>query len=314
VNEREAQEALLIGEALGLDITVQGAGDDGNIRLLVLDGINAPRRISAFSVFTERYGSLEMVMAEQAAAGAELEMDEATAAALAESMLGLSAAHNGDEVAPVSVLPDTPNRVRHALGLALDAEWDHGRERSLMDAMIDLEAFVPDSDVPAPGGPVDRDVLRDVGNRQTAAIVAITGVNGWRPRDGVPAAIGSADRAFRLAISSQAGYTASGVPAMFLGLLTTGIVALIAVVVAVVSSTSLLAAVGATVLGLVAAVAVLEPAARLGRTYAAANYLDRNTPAGRRAHRLMRVVWQLPAIAAVARAAAGFTIAALLLG
>ena len=313
MNDREAQEALAIGEALGLDITVQKTAVEGNVRLLVFDGINAPRRIARFPVFTERYGTLEAARAQSAAVAAELEMDVATRTAIAESMLVVAAAFDGQQVAPISALPDTPNRVRHALRLAFDAESDPQRERMLMDAMVDVEAFVPDDLVPVPGDTAAREALGLVGDGQTAAIVAITGVNGWRARDGVPARIGQADRALRLAVSNQAGYTASGMPAMFLGLVATGIVTLVAIVVALVLNTSLWAVAAATAAGLIAAIAVLNPASRLARAYAPADYLDRSTPGGRRAHRFMAVVWPLPAIAAVAGGAAGFAIAAVLL-
>jgi hypothetical protein len=311
MNDREAQEALAIGEILGLDITVQKTADD-NVRLMVFDGINAPRRITRFPVFTERYGTLEAASAGRAALTAELEMDAATAAAIADSTLATAAAFEGQRVAPISALPDTANRVRHALRLALEEASDPLRERRLRDALIDVEAFVPDDLVPAPGDAPTRDVLGLVGEAQTAAIVAITGVHGWRAQGGVPAAIGQADRALRTAISNQAGYTASGAPAMFLGLFATGIVTVIALVVALVSSTGLDAVVAAAVGGIVAAVVVLGPAARLASAYAPADYLDRSTPRGRRAHRVMAVVWQLPAIAAAAGGAAGFAIAAVL--
>ena len=290
MNDREAQEALAIGEALGLDISVQKTAVDGDVRLLVFDRINGPRSIARFAFFTERYGTLEAVRAESVAAAAELVMDVATTAAIAESMLVIAAAFDGQQVAPISALPDTPNRVRNALRLAFDAESDPRRERRLMDAMVDIEAFVPDDLVPAPGETAAGEVLRLVGDGQTAAIVAITGVNGWRARGGVPARIGQADRALRLAISNQAGYTASGVPAMFLGLVATGIVTLVAIVVALVSSTSLWAVGAATAAGLIAAIAVLHPASRLASAYAAADYLDRSTPGGRRARRVMAIV------------------------
>ena len=310
MNVDEAQEALAVGELLGLEITVQKAAVDGSVRLMVFDGINAPRRIARFSVFTERYGTLEAGKAESAAVAAELAMDDATTAAIAESMLAVAATFDGQQVAPISALPDTLNRVRHALRVAYEAESDPRRERRLMEAMVDVEAFLPDDLVPAQGDPAAREALRLVGDAQTAAIVAITGVNGWRARDGVPARIGQADRALRLAISNQAGYTASGVPAMLLGLVATGIATVVAIVVALVTSTSLGAVAAALVAGLIAAIAVLGPAARLARRYAGADYLDRSTPAGSRAHRIMSVVWQLPAIAAVAGAAAGFAIGA----
>jgi len=313
MDEREAEEALAIGELCGLDITIQPTAVHGNVRLLVFDGINAPRRIARFSVFTARYGTLHKARAERAAVAAELDMDDTTTAAIAESMHGIVAAFDGQQVAPISALPDTPNRVRHALRLALADQSDSSRERRLMEALVDIEAFVPDDVVPARGDAATREALRLVADGQTEAIVAITGVNGWRARDGVPARIGHADRALRLAISSQAGYTASGVPAMFLGLAATAMVTLVSIVIALVSSTSLGAIAAATAGGLIGAIAVLGPASRLAKAYAGADYLDRSTPGGRRAHRLMNVVWQLPAIGAVAGGAAGFAIAVTLL-
>ena len=312
MNDREVQDAQAIGDLLGLDITVQKAAAAGTFRLMVFDGVNLPRRISSYSVFTERFGTLDAVRAEHAKVAAELDMDDATAAALAASMRAVAEAFDGGQVAPESALPDTPNRVRHALRRAFEADSDPRGQQRLMKAMVDVEAFVPDDVVPAPGEPVDGDVLRDVIDGQTSAIVGITGVNGWRVKEGVPARIGQADRALRQAVANQAGYTASGVPAVLLGLATTGIVTLVAIVVALVSGTTLSAIAGAIAGSLIGAFAVLSPASRLAIAYAGADYLDRAQPGGGRAHRIMSIVWRLPAIGAVVGGVAGFAIAALL--
>jgi hypothetical protein len=314
MNDGEVREARAIADELGFEITVQKTSVDGQFRLMVFDGIDAPQFIKSYPAFVERYGTLDEVRAQLAEVAAELAMDDATAARLAESMLVVAATFDGQEVAPISALPDTPTRVRYALQLAWDAESEPRRERALMEALVAIEAFVPDGLVPATGEAVSAEVLEIVGDDQVAAIVAITGVNGWRARDGVPARIGQADPAVRRAIASQAGYNASGVPAMFVGLVATAVVTVVAVAIAVVSSTSLLAVVAAALSGLAAAIASLSIGSRLATTHAAAASLDRSIPGGTRARRLMTIVELLPALASIAGAAVGFAIAAAVLG
>lgn len=314
MNDHEVHEAQAIGDALGLDITVQKTAVDGDFRLTVFDRIDTPQFITSYPGFVERYGTLDEVQAELAEVALEMAMDDATAAGLAESMLAVAARFDGHEVAPLTALPDTPIRARHALQLALDAESEPHRARALMHALVDVEAFVPDGLVPAAGDAVSAELLDLVRDGQVAAIVGITRVNGWRAKDGLPARIGQADPAIRRAIASQAGYNASGVPAMFASLVTTAVVTVIAVVIAVVSSTSLWAVAVASVSSLIAAIAVLNVASRLAIAHAAAAALDWSTPDGARAHRIMTIVELLPVMASIAGAAVGFAVAAAVIG
>lgn len=314
MNADEVANAQAIGDELGIDMSVQDDGTDGDFRLLVFDKIDGPQAIASHAVFVERYGTLESVRADIAEHVAEVEMDAATAEDLTARMLDVVASFRGYEVAPRSALPDTVNRVRHALQTAYIAESEPQREQAIMTALVDLEAFIPDGLIPAPGDGVSSDIRGIVREDQTGAVVFVSGVNGWRASGGLPARIGAAEPAIRSAVASQAGYNASGVPAMFLGLIAIAAVSVVGLVVAVVSTTSLLAVVAAAAFALAGAIGVLGLAGRLASANAAAAWLDRTTPSGRRARRVMTLVGLLPVVGSVVGGAIGFAVAAAVLG
>jgi hypothetical protein len=314
MNADELADAQAISDELGLDIRIQTTELDGEFRLLVLDRLHGPWTTEHYAEFVERYGTLESVRAEIEEHTAAVEMDEPTIADLTARTLEIVASFRGHEVAPQSALPDSVDRVRHALQASYIDASEPERERAIMNALVDLEAFIPDGLIPAPGDRVSEDIRGIVREDQTAAVVFATGVNGWRADDGLPAEIGDAERAIRVAVASQAGYNASGVPAMFVALVSVAVVGVVALVITIASNMSLLAAAVAGAASALGAVGVLGPASRLASANAAAAWLDRATPSGQRARRVMSLVEWLPAIGAIAGGVIGLTAGAVLLG
>lgn len=313
MNADEVANAQAIANELGIEISVRDNATDGDFELLVLDTIDGPQFIQSHADFVEMYGTLESVRAGFAELDAEIAMDEATAADLTARMLEVCASFQGHEVAPRSALPDTLNRVRHALQVAYEAESDPERERAMMTALVDLEAFIPDGLIPPVGDRVSADIRGVIKDDQTVAVVAVSGVNGWRADAGLPARIGDAERAIRIAVASQAGYNASGAPAMIVGFIATAVVGVVAVLAAVASTMSLLAAVAAVAVALAGAIGGLGVAGRLASANAAAAWLDRATPGGKRAGRVMALVEWLPVAGSVVGGAIGFAVAAVIL-